>query len=152
MTANKRRFSWGAVLLVLLAMCLVYYLASGLRSQDAVSYAQVRQLFLDEKVQEFAISDTRLTAKLSDGSTVSCDLYDFQVFYDDLNDLVQEQHDQGIIRDYTYHADHGMPAADVEAVNRILMTGGDAETAEELRRRYPRLNLTTWSKENRLQF
>ena len=29
---------------------------------------------------------------------------------------------------------------------------GDAETAEELRRRYPRLNLTTWSKENRLQF
>ena len=106
MTANKRRFSWGAVLLVLLAMCLVYYLASGLRSQDAVSYAQVRQLFLDEKVQEFAISDTRLTAKLSDGSTVSCDLYDFQVFYDDLNDLVQEQHDQGIIRDYTYHADH----------------------------------------------
>ena len=106
MTANKRRFSWGAVLLVLLAVCLVYYLASGLRSQDTVSYAQVRQLFLDEKVQEFAISDTRLTAKLSDGSTVSCDLYDFQVFYDDLNDLVQEQHDQGIIRDYTYHADH----------------------------------------------
>jgi len=106
LTANKRRFSWGAVLLVLLAMCLVYYLASGLRSQDAVSYAQVRQLFLDEKVQEFAISDTRLTAKLSDGSTVSCDLYDFQVFYDDLNDLVQQQHDQGIIRDYTYHADH----------------------------------------------
>ena len=106
MTANKRRFSWGAVLLVLLAMCLVYYLASGLRSQDAVSYAQVRQLFLDEKVQEFAISDTRLTAKLSDGSTVSCDLYDFQVFYDDLNGLVQQQHDQGIIRDYTYHADH----------------------------------------------
>ena len=106
MTANKRRFSWGAVLLVLLAVCLVYYLASGLRSQDAVSYAQVRQLFLDEKVQEFAISDTRFTAKLSDGSTVSCDLYDFQVFYDDLNDLVQEQHDQGIIRDYTYHADH----------------------------------------------
>ena len=46
----------------------------------------------------------------------------------------------------------GMPAADVEAVNRILMTGGDAETAEELRRRYPRLDLTTWSKENRLQF
>ena len=55
-------------------------------------------------------------------------------------------------RDCGKTADHGMPAADVEAVNRILMTGGDAETAEELRRRYPRLDLTTWSKENRLQF
>lgn len=40
-------------------------------------------------------------------------------------------------RDCGKTADHGMPAADVEAVNRILMTGGDAETAEELRRRYP---------------
>ena len=46
-------------------------------------------------------------------------------------------------RDCGKTADHGMPAADVEAVNRILMTGGDAETAEELRRRYPRLDLTT---------
>ena len=36
-------------------------------------------------------------------------------------------------RDCGKTADHGMPAADVEAVNRILMTGGDAETAEELR-------------------
>lgn len=80
MTAIQEKMQLGGRLLVLLAVCLVYYLASGLRSQDAVSYAQVRQLFLDEKVQEFAISDTRLTAKLSDGSTVSCDLYDFQVF------------------------------------------------------------------------
>ena len=123
MTANKRRFSWGAVLLVLLAVCLVYYLASGLRSQDAVSYAQVRQLFLDEKVQEFAISDTRLTAKLSDGSTVSCDLYDFQVFYDDLNDLVQEQHDQGIIRDYTYHADHSTNSLQILPTYVVVILG-----------------------------
>ena len=34
----------------------------------------------------------------------------------------------------------------------LMELGVDAETAEELRRRYPRLNLTTWSKENRLQF
>ena len=60
--------------------------------------------------------------------------------------------ENGTYRDCGKTADHGMPAADVEAINRILMTGGDAETAEELRRRYPRLNLTTWSKENRLQF
>lgn len=49
-------------------------------------------------------------------------------------------------------ADHGMPVADVEAINRIMMLGGDAEAAEELRQRYPRLNLTTWSKERRVQF
>ena len=48
--------------------------------------------------------------------------------------------------------DHGMRAAEVDAITGIIMTAGDAETAEELRRRYPRLDLTTWSKENRLQF
>ena len=105
MTA-KRKFGWGAALLLLLAACFVYYLVTGMRSAGTISYAQLRQLFQDEKVQEFAIRDTRLTAKLQDGSTVSCDLYDFQVFYDDLNDLVVQQNQQGIIKDYTYHADH----------------------------------------------
>lgn len=105
MTA-KRKFGWGAALLLLLAACFVYYLVTGMRSAGTISYAQLRQLFQDEKVQEFAISDTRLTAKLRDDSTVSCDLYDFQVFYDDLNDLVVQQNQQGIIKDYTYHADH----------------------------------------------
>ena len=105
MTA-KRKFGWGAALLLLLAACFVYYLVTGMRSAGTISYAQLRQLFQDEKVQEFAISDTRLTAKLQDGSTVSCDLYDFQVFYNDLNDLVVQQNQQGIIKDYAYRADH----------------------------------------------
>ena len=105
MTA-KRKFGWGAALLLLLAACFVYYLVTGMRSAGTISYAQLRQLFQDEKVQEFAISNTRLTAKLQDGSTVSCDLYDFQVFYNDLNDLVVQQNQQGIIKDYTYRADH----------------------------------------------
>ena len=105
MTA-KREFGWGAALLLLLAACFVYYLVTGMRSAGTISYAQLRQLFQDEKVQEFAISNTRLTAKLQDGSTVSCDLYDFQVFYNDLNDLVVQQNQQGIIKDYTYRADH----------------------------------------------
>ena len=102
----KRKFGWGAALLLLLAACFVYYLVTGMRSAGTISYAQLRQLFQDEKVQEFAISNTRLTAKLQDGSTVSCDLYDFQVFYSDLNDLVVQQNQQGIIKDYTYRADH----------------------------------------------
>ena len=95
-----------SALLLLLAACFVYYLVTGMRSAGTISYAQLRQLFQDEKVQEFAISNTRLTAKLQDGSTVSCDLYDFQVFYNDLNDLVVQQNQQGIIKDYTYRADH----------------------------------------------
>ena len=55
-------------------------------------------------------------------------------------------------RDCGKTADHGMPAADVEAVHRFLTSGAGIYASYLRLRRYPRLNLTTWSKENRLQF
>ena len=51
MTA-KRKFGWGAALLLLLAACFVYYLVTGMRSAGTISYAQLRQLFQDEKVRQ----------------------------------------------------------------------------------------------------
>ena len=45
-----------------------------------------------------------------------------------------------------------MPAADLNAVNRIAMQGDTEGKMDDLRRRYPRLNLTTWTKEDRVQF
>ena len=72
-----------------------------------LDYSQVRQLFLQEKVEQVDISsDYVLTMKLReelDGSdVVRYQLYDFQLFYDDLNDLVQEQYAKGVITSYDY--------------------------------------------------
>ena len=44
-----------------------------------------------------------------------------------------------------------MPAADLAEVNRIVALGDSDGRLEELRRRYPRLDVASWSKENRLQ-
>ena len=72
-----------------------------------MEYSQVRQLFLQERVESFDI-DTggTLTMQLRepvDGSEViHYELYDFQLFYDDLNDLVQQQYADGIITGYDY--------------------------------------------------
>ena len=44
--------------------------------------------------------------------------------------------------------DHPMSAADLAAVNRITMLGGELE---RLRRQYRNLDVTRWSSENRLQ-
>ena len=105
MTA-RRKFSWGGLLLLIAAACFIYYLISGLQGGSNVSYAQVRELFHQEKVQEFAIRDNQLTARLTDGSSISCELYSTELFYEDLNELVQQQYQAGIITDYTYQADH----------------------------------------------
>ena len=104
--AERKKIGFGTILMVILAVCVVAYVVSTMRTAGDISYSELRQYFLEEKVQEFSISDTRITAKLKGGSTVTSDLYDFDLFYQDLNELVQKQYDSGIITAYNYHADH----------------------------------------------
>ena len=75
---------------------------------DEPSYAEVVALFEQEKVKTFVISDTTLTLTLHGENTekVQKDLYDFDLFYDDLHELVEQQAAAGIIEDYDYGADH----------------------------------------------
>ena len=78
--------------------------------EPEISYAEVVQLFEQEKVKSFTVQDTTLTLKLReavDGKTeLRKELYDFDLFYDDLNDLVAEQKAAGILEDYNYSANH----------------------------------------------
>ena len=78
--------------------------------EPEISYAEVVQLFEQEKVKSFTVQDTTLTLKLReavDGKTeLRKELYDFDLFYDDLNDLVVEQKAAGILGDYNYSANH----------------------------------------------
>ena len=103
---QRKRIGAGGILLILLAAGLIIFLVSTLREDNSVSYAKLRQLFVEERVTEFKVSDTKLTAKLKDGSTVTCDLYDFATFYEEMNALVVQQKADGIITDYDYHANH----------------------------------------------
>ena len=103
---EKRQLSPAGLLILVLGVILDINLLGSMRRANDVTYYELRQLFAQEKVQEFYITDTRLTAKLTDESTVGCDLYDFDLFYDDMNDLVQQQAAAGIIKNYNYWADH----------------------------------------------
>ena len=103
---GKRRINPGSILLLVLLVFLVINAITSLQARNNVSYYELRQLFEQEKVETFYISNTHLTATLHDGSTAGCDLYDFDLFYKDLDGLVKEQTEQGIIKDYDYHADH----------------------------------------------
>ena len=103
---ERRRISPGMILMILLLVFVSINILGGMRSGNAVSYYELRQLFEQEKVEEFSITDTKLTAKLTDGSSTVCDLYDFDLFYNDLDGLVKEQAAAGIIKNYDYYADH----------------------------------------------
>ncbi len=102
----KRRINPGSILLLVLLVFLAINAFTSLRARNNVSYYELRRLFEQEKVETFYISNTHLSATLRDGSTTGCDLYDFDLFYNDLDGLVKEQTEKGIIKDYDYHADH----------------------------------------------
>ena len=99
---ERRRFSMGSVLLIVLAVLFIYYLFSNMGGGKDVTYGELRQLFEQEKVQSFTFDNDRLTATLTDESTVSCDLYSVELFYEDMNELVTAQEEAGIITGYDY--------------------------------------------------
>ncbi len=101
---EKRSIGIGSILFFVLFAVGAFYLVTALRGGSGVTYAKMRQLFEEEQVTEFSVVNNRLTAKLRDGSTATCSLYDFNVFYEDMNDLVVQQKAAGIITDYDYHA------------------------------------------------
>ena len=110
MTQQGRRLNLFLYLALLLAvLALVGRWAQPRETQP--SYAEIKELFEQERVKSFTVADTELTLTLRDPDvngrrTVTKDLYDFDLFYEDLNDLVVAQHAKGVLEDYDYHADH----------------------------------------------
>ena len=106
MINKSKKWNVSGLLVILLILLAISTLGRSLGRSGDISYARLRTLFEQEQVQSFAINDTRLTATLQSGETVSCDLHNFDLFYNDLNDLVVEQKAAGVITDYNYYADH----------------------------------------------
>ena len=103
----SRRISFRPLIFLVLCLLVVMYLARTMSRQGDITYSAMRENFVQEKVQSFTISDSRLTATLKDQTTVTCPIRDFTLFYDDLNDLVVEQYSKGIITQYDYPAAPG---------------------------------------------
>ena len=103
----NRRVSFRPLIFLVLCLLVVMYLARTMSRQGDITYSAMRENFVQEKVQSFTVSDSRLTATLKDQTTVTCPIRDFTLFYDDLNDLVVEQYSKGIITQYDYPAAPG---------------------------------------------
>ncbi len=99
---NKARdIGFYALLIVILLATIFTLNLNGKKSAD-VTYSEVRDLFLQEKVESFVAEGSKLTLVLKDESVVTCELSTVSIFYNDLNELVQEQKDKGILKEYDY--------------------------------------------------
>ena len=74
---ERKRFSGVMLLFIVLAVVLITQVVGNLGRSGDVSYSDMRAYFTAEKVKSFTATDTRLVAKLQDGSSVSCALHSF---------------------------------------------------------------------------
>ena len=109
---RERASSLGVVLLLAIMALAASCLLQNNADMPQVDYAQARQLFVQEKVQRFTVEGNTLTLELREAlqgsKTVRHELYDFQLFQDDLMPLVLEQSEKGIIEDYDFYQDHSV--------------------------------------------
>ena len=98
------------LILILCLFALIFFTSNIFRNPDsageAYSYADLRAFFENQQVETVQVQDHSVTLTLKkpvDGtSVVTYQLYDFQLFYDDFNDIIVEQWQEGIISDYEY--------------------------------------------------
>ncbi len=110
----KRPYRTALSYLVLL--CIIFSLVSVLsdwEEPEGISYSRMVQLFQQEQVEQFSVRDNEVELTLKEAvngqTTVTCEIHDFDTFYQDLNDLVKEQTAEGIITQYNYYPDTGSP-------------------------------------------
>ena len=104
---NRARDIGFYVLILVLLACTLFTLLNQ-QPENELSYAQVKDLFTNEKVEEFTYNGSKniLEMKVRDSSAKSgykevyYKMYSFAFFYEDLGDLVDQQYKDGIIKDY----------------------------------------------------
>ena len=104
---RNRARDLGFYLLILVILLATVYSLSSEPAQQDLTWSQVRDLFLEEKVESFTVEgDSNLIMNLREPlngqTTITYPLYSLNFFYTELNDIIQEQKDAGIITEYDY--------------------------------------------------
>ena len=104
-----KRFSSRDVVLYLMLLLLMIFAVNTVQQMDEAddpTYSQVRTLFEQEKVKYFVLNGNDLGLQIREEgdkvSTVHYQLPDLSVFYSDLHELIDRQHESGVLEGYDY--------------------------------------------------
>ncbi len=104
-----KQFSSRDVILYLMLLLLMIFAVNTVQQMDEAddpTYSQVRTLFEQEKVKYFVLNGNDLGLQIREEgdkvSTVHYQLPDLSVFYSDLHELIDQQHESGVLEGYDY--------------------------------------------------
>ncbi len=110
---NKKRSNGKVIIFYVILIAVILFTVSNLLSdvsEKKMQYSEIVQMFKDEKVKSFTIDENNdLTIIDQKGVEYSFRLLDISIFYNDLNDLIQEQLDEEIIKSYNYEEPTNLP-------------------------------------------
>ena len=114
MTNKTRRPSIGIYFMVVILLLVAYYAFYGMEDASAVTYAQVKTFFQQERVESFYVRDGRelyLNLKQDGGplAPVHNTLESVDAFREELGSLIEDQLARGVLADYNYDPPYTPP-------------------------------------------
>ncbi len=112
---NRARDVGFYVLLLLILVAVVFTMSKDTEPDQLENYSELVDLFTEEKVQSFATEGNKIILQIRTGDEEepteekSYDLYSFNVFYTDFNELILEQHQRGVLESYDYNEGFVVP-------------------------------------------
>lgn len=96
------------ILLAVILIAIIFTINGENSANKVESYAKLYDLFDNERVESFKTEGQRIILQVRDEkdpkilSEQTYDLYSFSVFYEDFNELIMDQYQSGIIKDFDY--------------------------------------------------
>ena len=90
-------------------LLLTVFALRGLDQAPPPTWGEVRTLIESRQVETVSVKDNTLTMVLKNGSTVTSRIHSLELFYEEFNDMLVEQHRLGIISEYDYPPDTTLP-------------------------------------------
>ena len=114
MTNKTRRPGIGIYFMVVILLLVAYYAFYGMEDASAVTYAQVKTFFQQERVESFYVRDGRelyLNLKQDGGplAPVHNTLESVDAFREELGPLIEDQLNRGVLADYDYDPPYAPP-------------------------------------------
>ena len=96
------------ILLAVILIAIIFTINGENSANKVESYAKLYDLFDNERVESFRTEGQRIILQVRDEkdpkiiNEQTYDLYSFSVFYEDFNELIMDQYQSGIIKDFDY--------------------------------------------------
>ena len=125
---NRARDIGFYILLLLILVAVIFTMTKDSEPDRIESYSELVDLFQSEQVQSFTTEGNKIILQIrTDDPDLpeqkAYDLYSFNVFYSDFNELIMDQHDRGVLESYDYSEGFVVPWW-ASIVPYIILMGG----------------------------